>query len=68
MKKKIDKGTRRLIAVLSIWVAVILSAMILEATGHCSGWAAQVAIAIAFGRLCFLFGWGCARQGWGWRV
>ena len=68
MKKKIDKGTRRVIVVLSVWVALILSAMILKLTGQCSGWAAQVVIAIAFGRLCFLGGWGWARRGWGWRV
>lgn len=66
--KTIDKPTRRVIVTLAVLVSIILCSIILSVTGQVASWVAQVVIALAFGRVCYLAGWGCAKNGWGWRV
>ena len=52
------------------WVAmaVILAALILGVTHQIAGWVAQVAVALSLFRLIYMFGWGMARNGRGWRT
>lgn len=59
---------RRILVTLAFYLAVILTALLLGITHQIAGWVAQTAIALALGRLVFLFGWGVARNGKGWRV
>lgn len=68
---KTEKTTapeRRILVTLAFYLAVILTALLLGITHQIAGWVAQTAIALALGRLVFLFGWGVARNGKGWRV
>lgn len=66
--KKPKAPERRILVTLAFYLFVILTALILDATGQVAGWVAQIVIALAFGRLCFLAGWAMAKHGWGWRV
>ena len=68
---KTEKNTvpeRRILVTLAFYLTVILTALLLGVTHQIAGWVAQTAIALALGRLVFLFGWGVARNGKGWRV
>lgn len=66
--KKRNSSARRVLVILAFYLSVILTALILCVTHQIAGWVAQTAIALALGRLVFLFGWGAAKNGWGWRV
>ena len=59
---------RRILVTLTFYLVVILTALLLGITHQIAGWVAQTTIALALGRLVFLFGWGVARNGKGWRV
>lgn len=59
---------RRILVVMSVYLAVILLSLILSVTGQIAGWVAQVAVALSLGRLVWLVAWGTAKQNWGWRV
>ena len=59
---------RRILVVMSVYLAVILVSLILSVTGQIAGWVAQVAVALSLGRLVWLVAWGTAKQNWGWRV
>lgn len=65
---KTNKPTCRLIITLSVLLAIILASITLSITGQVADWVAQIFIALAFGRICFLAGWGFAKNNWGWRV
>ena len=68
---KTEKTTapeRRILVTLAFYLCIILTALLLGITHQIAGWVAQTAIALALGRLVFLFGWGVARNGRGWRV
>lgn len=60
--------SRRILIILSVYLSVILAALILGVTNQIANWVAQVTIALSLGRLVFLAGWGVARNGKGWRV
>ena len=66
--KKSQAARRRVLITLAFYLSVILVALILGVTHQIAGWVAQVTVALALGRLVFLFGWGVARNGRGWRV
>lgn len=68
MIKKITAPERRILVTLAFYLLVIFTALLLGVTSQIAGWVAQTAIALALGRLVFLFGWGVARNGRGWRV
>lgn len=59
---------RRILVVMSVYLAVILVSIILSVTHQIAGWVAQVAVALSLGRLVWLVAWGTAKQNWGWRV
>lgn len=59
---------RRILVVMSVYLAVILVSLILSVTGQIAGWVAQVAVALSLGRLVWLVAWGTAKKNWGWRV
>lgn len=59
---------RRILVTLAFYLTIILVALLLGITHQIAGWVAQTTIALALGRLVFLFGWGVARNGRGWRV
>lgn len=66
--KKNKAPNRRILVTLTFYLFMILIGLILGATHQIAGWVAQVTIALALGRLVFLFGWGVAKNGWGWRA
>jgi hypothetical protein len=66
--KTIDKATRRVIVTLAVLVAIIIASIALDLTNQVAAWVAQSVIVLVFGRLCFLAGWGVAKNGKGWRV
>lgn len=66
--KKNKAPNQRIFVTLAFYVAVILISLILGVMHQIAGWVAQVTIALALGRLVFLFGWGVARNGKGWRA
>lgn len=66
--KKNKAPNQRILVTLAFYLAAILISLILGATHQIAGWVAQVTIALALGRLVFLFGWGVAKNGWGWRA
>ena len=69
MKTKSNKSpNRRVLVTLIFYLSAILAALVLGVTHQIAGWVAQVTVALALGRLVFLFGWGVARNGRGWRV
>lgn len=69
METKQNKAPgRRILVVMSVYLAVILVSLILSVTGQIAGWVAQVAIALSLGRLVWLVAWGTAKKNWGWRV
>lgn len=61
-------GMRKVLIVLINYLSIILAALLLGVTHQIAGWVAQVAIALCLGRLLWLFAWGTARNGCGWRV
>ena len=63
-----NSGMRRVLVVLINYLAIILAALLLGVTHQIAGWVAQVAIALSLGRLVYLFAWGKAKNGYGWRV
>ena len=66
--KKSQTAFRRVLITLAFYLSVILAALILGVTHQIAGWVAQVAIALSLLRLVYLFGWGVARNGKGWRA
>lgn len=69
METKQNKAPgRRILVVMSVYLAVILVSIILSVTHQIAGWVAQVAVALSLGRRVWLVAWGTAKQNWGWRV
>ena len=66
--KKNKAPNQRILVTLTFYLSMILISLILGATQQIAGWVAQVTVALALGRLAFLFGWGVARNGKGWRA
>lgn len=66
MKKKTN--CRRLIVTLATLVVTVIATIVLFCTDQIAGWVAQMTAALALFRLVFLFGWGVARNGKGWRA
>lgn len=66
MKKQIKY--RRLIVTLAMILAAIVSSVVLHLTDQVAGWVAQIVVAVASGYICFLIGWGAAKNHWGWKV
>ena len=66
MKKQIKY--RRLIVTLAMILATIVSSIVLSLTYQVASWVAQIVVALAFGYICFLTGWGAAKNHWGWKV
>ena len=66
--KKSKAPNQRILVTLTFYLLMILISLILGATQQIAGWVAQVTIAVALFRLVFLFGWGVAKNGWGWRA
>lgn len=67
-RKRTRAAFRRVLIVLAFYLSVILAALILGVTYQIAGWVAQVAIALSLFRLIYMFGWGMARNGRGWRT
>lgn len=67
-RKKTQSPERRVLIVLAFYLSVILAALILGVTHQIAGWVAQVAVALSLFRLIYMFGWGMARNGRGWRT
>ena len=68
MTNKTKSPVRQVLTTIIFYLSVILAALILAATYQIAGWVAQVTIALSLGRLVWLFAWGAAKNGWGWRV
>lgn len=66
--KKAKASERRVLMTLAVYLSAILVSLILGVTNQIAGWVAQLSVALSLGRLCVLFGWGTAKNGWGWRV
>lgn len=66
--RKTKSPERRILVVLAFYLSVILAALILGVTHQIAGWVAQVAVALSLFRLIYVFAWGMARNGRGWRA
>lgn len=66
--KKNFLGSRKVLVTVIYYLSAILAALLLAVFGQIAGWVAQVVVALSLMRLAVLFGWGIAKQGWGWRV
>lgn len=66
--KKAKAPERRILMTLAVYLSAILVSMILGVTHQIAGWVAQLTVALSLIRLGVLFGWGTAKNGWGWRV
>lgn len=58
------KKYRKIIVTLTLLVFAMVSSTVLGATGQMAGWVVQIIMAIAFGYLCFILGWGVGKKGW----
>ncbi len=67
-RKKTKLPERRILVILAFYLSVILAALILGVTHQIAGWVAQATVALSLFRLIYIFGWGMARNGRGWRV
>ena len=61
-------GTRRVLTTLIFWLSVILAALLLMVSHQIAGWVAVCTVVLAMIRLTWMFAWGAARNGYGWRV
>lgn len=68
MKKQINSGLRKVLVTVIFYLSIILAALLLGVTHQVAVWVAQVAVALSLGRLLWLAAWGCARNGYAWRV
>ena len=68
MKKQINSGMRKVLVTLIYYLSVILAALLVVAFPRIAPLVSGVAIALSVIRLAVLFGWGMAKNGWGWRV
>lgn len=68
MKKQMDSGMRKVLVTVIYYLSAILAALLLAVFVQIADWVAQVVVALSLIRLAVLFGWGIAKQGWGWRV
>lgn len=68
MKNQINSGLRKVLITVIFWLSIILAALVLGVTHQIAFWVAQVVVALSIGRLLWLFAWGSAKNGWGWRV
>lgn len=66
--KKNKAPNQRILVTLTFYLLMILISLIMGATHQIAGWVAQATVALALFRLVFLFGWGVAKNGWGWRA
>ena len=66
--KKAKAPGRRVLVTLAVYLSAILVSMILSVTHQIASWVAQLTVAMSLIRLGVLFGWGTAKNGWGWRV
>ena len=68
MKKANDSGLRKVLVTVIFHLSIILAALLLGVTHQVTVWVAQAVVALCAGRLLWLFAWGCARNGFAWRV
>ena len=68
MNNNKTNAVRRILIILAVYLSIILASLILGVTHQITNWVAQVALALSLFRLVFLFGWGAAKNGWGWRA
>lgn len=66
--KKVKAPGRRILMTLAVYLSAILVSLILGVTHQIAGWVARLTVALALIRLGILFGWGTAKNGWGWRA
>ena len=62
-----DLGMRRVLTTLIFWLSVILAALLLMVSRQIAGWVAVCTVVAAMLRLTWMFAWGAARNGYGWR-
>ena len=67
-RKRTQTAFRRVLIILAFYLSVILAALVLGVTHQIAGWVAQVAVTLSLFRLIYMFGWGMARNGRGWRT
>ena len=65
---KQDSGMRKVLVTLIFYLSIILAALLLGVTEQVAVWVSEVAVALCLGRLLWLVAWGCARNGYAWRV
>ena len=63
-----NSGLRKVLVTMIYYLSVILTALLVVAFPQIAGVVAVVAIALSLGRLVWLWAWGCAKNGHGWRV
>ena len=63
-----NTGVRKLLIVLINYLSIILAALLLGVTHQIAGWVAVCTVVLAMLRLTWMFAWGAARNGYGWRV
>ena len=68
MKNRINSGLRKVLVAVTFYLSIILAALLLGVTHQVAVWVAQVVVALCAGRLLWLAAWGCARNGFAWRV
>lgn len=63
-----NSGLRKALVTMIYYLSVILVALLVVAFPQIAGWVAVVAIALSLGRLVWMWAWGAAKNGYGWRV
>ena len=63
-----NSGVRKVLVTMIYYLSVILVALLVVAFPQIAVWVAVVAIALSLGRLVYLYAWGKAKNGYGWRV
>ena len=63
-----DLGMRRVLITLIVYLSVILAALLVVAFPKIAPLVVGVTIALSLGRLVYLYAWGKAKNGYGWRV
>ena len=63
-----NSGLRKVLVTLIYYLSVILVALLVVAFPQIAGVVAVVAIALSLGRLVWMWAWGAAKNGYGWRV
>ena len=63
-----NSGMRKVLATLIYYLSVILAALLVVAFPKIAPLMAGLAIALSLGRLVWMWAWGAAKNGRGWRV